>query len=194
MIFFQDGDNKQVSPMECNNGDKPTSSLDVSDSDPQLIPQPTSQATSPKPASDISQNTDSSQPQSTTQSDTGSLGNKPLSVHVSPVDFMLGLADLTGELMRMAIHNAGTGNPDKPFDHCNFIRTMHNAFVSYGNATRELPRKLYTLKQSLQKVEAACYTLQVRGSEIPKHMLAEVLSSVDRGYNVDEDLHTPHDE
>ena len=32
------------------------------------------------------------------------------------------------------------------------------------------------LRQSLQKVETACYTLQVRGSEIPKHMLAEALS------------------
>ena len=28
-------------------------------------------------------------------------------------------------------------------------------------------------KQSLQKVETACYAVQVRGSEVPKELLAE---------------------
>lgn len=35
-----------------------------------------------------------------------------------------------------------------------------------------MKRKLQVSKQSLQKVETACYTIQVRGSEIPKEMLA----------------------
>ena len=37
---------------------------------------------------------------------------------------------------------------------------------------RELKRKLQVSKQSLQKVETACYAIQVRGSEIPKELLA----------------------
>jgi len=34
-----------------------------------------------------------------------------------------------------------------------------------------LKRKLQVSRQSLQKVETACYTVQVRGSEIPKEAL-----------------------
>lgn len=47
-----------------------------------------------------------------------------------------------------------------------------------GSGVQGMNRKVYTLRQSLQKVEAACYTLQIRGSEIPKHMLKDVFRSV----------------
>ncbi len=116
-----------------------------------------------------------------------------LSVYVDPVEYMLGLADLTGELMRMAINSVGSGDLDQPYIHCNFIRIMHDAFVSFGNVHRQLPKKLFTLKASLRKVEAACYTLQVRGSEIPKHMLTDVFNTEDRDYGMDDDLPTSFD-
>ena len=48
---------------------------------------------------------------------------------------------------------------------------IHFKYFSLGYQ-RELRRKLQVSKQSLQKVETACYTIQVRGSEIPKEMLA----------------------
>lgn len=41
---------------------------------------------------------------------------------------------------------------------------------------RLVERKVYTLKQSLLKMENVCYTIKVRGSEIPKHMLADMAS------------------
>ena len=97
-------------------------------------------------------------------------------VLVPPTHYLLGVADLTGELMRMAIHSIGQGDFDLPFEHCKFLRIIYDAFVSFGNVDRDLSRKVHVLRQSLQKVEAACYTLQVRGSEIPKHMLAEAFS------------------
>ncbi|XP_013420190.1 translin-associated protein X isoform X2 [Lingula anatina] len=97
-------------------------------------------------------------------------------VYVSPMDYVLGIADLTGELMRMAINSVGTGDLELPFTLCSFMRVIHDAFLSFGNVARELPRKLAVLKQSLQKVESACYTVQVRGSEIPQHMLVDVIS------------------
>ncbi|KAI4468963.1 translin and translin associated protein x [Holotrichia oblita] len=40
-----------------------------------------------------------------------------------------------------------------------------------------ISRKFYTLKQSLAKMELVCYNIKVRGSEIPKHMLATVVTS-----------------
>lgn len=99
----------------------------------------------------------------------------PLVVTVPPMEFMLGVADLTGELMRTAIMSVSEGNLDLPVKICGFMRIIFDAFTSYGNTARELSRKMFTLQQSVQKVENACYTLKVRGSEIPKHMLADVV-------------------
>lgn len=112
-----------------------------------------------------------------------------LRVHVPPVEYMLGIADLTGELMRSAINAIGQGQLVEPYRICGFMRCIHEAFVSYGNSSRELNRKMSTLKQSLGKVETACYTLQVRGSEVPKHMLADVIrnSSVEQDFGVEMD-------
>ena len=98
-------------------------------------------------------------------------------VNVPPIEYMLGIADLTGELMRLAISSVGKGQLDKPHKTCDFMRVIYDAFLSYGNVSRELSRKMSTLKQSLAKVENACYMLQVRGSEVPKHMLVDVISS-----------------
>ena len=53
---------------------------------------------------------------------------------------------------------------------------------------RELKRKLQVSRQSLQKVETACYTVQVRGSEIPKELLAaKAVLSDDNPWNEDYD-------
>ncbi|MBN3295051.1 TSNAX protein, partial [Amia calva] len=97
---------------------------------------------------------------------------------VSPTDYLLGIADLTGELMRMCITSVGNGDIDTPFQLSQFLRQIYDGFSYIGNTgPYEVSKKLYTLKQSLGKVEDACYTLKVRGSEIPKHMLADVFSS-----------------
>lgn len=101
-----------------------------------------------------------------------------LAIHVPPTEFMLGVADLTGELMRRAIHSVGQGDLKLPYKLCSFLREVYDAFLLFGNTNRELNRKMFTLRQSLHKVEAACYTLQVRGSEIPQHMLAEAIKTV----------------
>ena len=98
-------------------------------------------------------------------------------LRVSPLDYILGVADLTGELMRLCINSAASGDRRTPFDVCQFLRVIHDSFVAFGNCDREVVAKLRVMKSSLAKVESACYTLRVRGSEIPKHMMADVLSS-----------------
>lgn len=101
-----------------------------------------------------------------------------LTFHVTPSDYLLGVADLTGELMRMCIGSVGNGDIDTPFQLSQFLRQIHDGFAYIGNTgPYEVSKKLHTLRQSLAKVEDACYTLRVRGSEIPKHMLADVFSS-----------------
>uniref|UniRef100_A0A3Q0RCG9 Translin-associated protein X n=1 Tax=Amphilophus citrinellus TaxID=61819 RepID=A0A3Q0RCG9_AMPCI len=101
-----------------------------------------------------------------------------LTFQVTPSDYLLGVADLTGELMRMCISSVGNGDIDTPFQLSQFLRHIHDGFSYIGNTgPYEVSKKLHTLRQSLGKVEDACYTLRVRGSEIPKHMLADVFSS-----------------
>lgn len=105
-------------------------------------------------------------------------GAPVLTFHVTPSDYLLGVADLTGELMRLCISSVGNGDIDTPFQLSQFLRQIHDGFSYIGNTgPYEVSKKLHTLRQSLGKVEDACYTLRVRGSEIPKHMLADVFSS-----------------
>lgn len=106
------------------------------------------------------------------------VGAQVLTFQVTPSDYLLGVADLTGELMRMCISSVGNGDIDTPFQLSQFLRQIHDGFSYIGNTgPYEVSKKLHTLRQSLGKVEDACYTLRVRGSEIPKHMLADVFSS-----------------
>lgn len=112
---------------------------------------------------------------------------EPLSFEIPPLEFVLGLADFTGELMRLCINSIGNGDLELPFEAVDFLRKVYDGFQLIGNqAGRELTRKVRTLRQSLWKVENVCYTLQVRGSEIPKHMLLDVInksSKADAGYD-----------
>lgn len=101
-----------------------------------------------------------------------------LSLQITHVDYLLGVADLTGELMRLCISSVGNGDINTPFELTQFLREIFDGFAYIGNTgPYEISRKLYTLKQSLGKVENACYMLKVRGSEIPKHMLADLFVS-----------------
>jgi len=103
-------------------------------------------------------------------------GDSVISVLVPPAEYILGVADLTGEMMRRAINSVGDGELDRPFEICTSLQEIESAYSGLINCNREVNRKLTVLRQSLRKVEAACYTLKVRGSEIPKHMLVDVIS------------------
>lgn len=108
--------------------------------------------------------------------------NEEIKVLVPKTDYILGIADLTGELMRQAINSVGVGDTDKCFELSEFLHEIHNGFLiisGSGYGSRELNRKMQTLVESLKKVETACYTINVRGSEIPKHLLADYFNKHD---------------
>jgi predicted translin family RNA/ssDNA-binding protein len=90
-----------------------------------------------------------------------------VSVHIPPIDYILGLADVTGELMRLAVHSAGVGDTKTPFDVCCVLRQICTALASFDGIGREFQQKLSTLRQSITKVEAACYAIHMRMSELP---------------------------
>jgi len=99
-------------------------------------------------------------------------------VTVPQSEYILGLADLTGELMRNAINSLGSGNMDVCFTLLDILQNMSDGFsrVPRHEAPRDIGQKVYTLKQSCKKVENACYAICVRGSEIPKTHLADIFS------------------
>lgn len=120
---------------------------------------------------------------------TSSEKSKFIQILITPFEYILGISDLTGELMRQCINNLATGDSASCYETCNFVRNMYKGFlgcVSISN--KEINRKLCTLKQSLHKMENVCYTIKIRGSEIPKHILVDVATEEyiesDEGYQV----------
>lgn len=98
-------------------------------------------------------------------------------VFIPPAEYILGISDLTGELMRLAINSVGQGNFKSPLKICKMLQKIHSEFIMFGNRLRGLPKKLEVLKNSLKKVESTCYTIHIRGSEVPKNMLATLIAS-----------------
>lgn len=88
-------------------------------------------------------------------------------VHLDPVEYFLGVGDLTGELMRCCIQSLGTGSTKSCYEACSFVRDIYIGFISVSSpGHREFSRKLFVLRQSLSKMEMACYTLAVRGGHV----------------------------
>jgi len=104
-----------------------------------------------------------------------------ISVTVPQEEFILGLADLSGELMRNAINSLGSGNLDVCFILLDFLQNMTDGFTSLPKyeAPKDIGKKMFTLKQSCTKVENACYAICVRGSEIPKSHWADIFAQRD---------------
>ncbi|CAH0584031.1 unnamed protein product [Chrysodeixis includens] len=78
-------------------------------------------------------------------------------------DYMLGLADLTGELMRKAINSVSTGESEDCIQACQVVRDLYTGYLGITN-NRHLLRKLTTTRTNVNKVEMAVYALRVRGS------------------------------
>lgn len=115
--------------------------------------------------------------------------SKTTQVMVTPTDYILGIADLTGELMRKCINNLAIGDVSSCYQTCNFVRKIYIAFLGYTSVVHnnEVNKKIITLKHSLTKMENACYTIKVRGSEIPKHMLADMAIAAAEEYATEDD-------
>ena len=107
-------------------------------------------------------------------SERGKGGTGCLEVPLSELNYVLGIADLTGELMRMSITAVGAGQQEVPFELLPFIRAIYCGFHSLMPISGEILHKLRTLRSSMAKIEGACYALRIRGSEIPQHMMGDV--------------------
>ncbi|KAK9448475.1 Translin [Limtongia smithiae] len=105
----------------------------------------------------------------------------PSSILLTYEDYVLGLFDLTGELMRFAISNihvaSSLNGAIQPSAVSLNIRLVLQTLLTEFSALRipqrsnfsptEYQKKLSTLSASVSKVEKAVYSLSVRGSELP---------------------------
>ena len=91
-----------------------------------------------------------------------------------PMEYMLGLQDTTGELMRKSINSLGSGDVNECTAVCEVLRALYVNYLSIGPTyNREWARKMSTLRQSLLKAEFVCYNIKVRGKEAAKWSAAQ---------------------
>ncbi|XP_075222447.1 translin associated factor X isoform X2 [Lycorma delicatula] len=109
-----------------------------------------------------------------------------LKVLLTPLDYVLGVQDLTGELMRHCINSLSSGDVEAMYRACDFVRDIYTGLSWFKIPSRDFYRKLSVLRQSLLKIENACYMVRIRGSEIPKHILADVVTCQNSNH-IDED-------
>ncbi|KAH9835787.1 Translin [Rhodofomes roseus] len=93
-------------------------------------------------------------------------------------DYLLGLSDLTGELMRYAISSISRrGGRSKANEVCIFVRGCRADFEGLTPHFRELRKKQQVTSQSLEKIEDVAYAIAVRSSEydLPPELLDDIV-------------------
>lgn len=84
-------------------------------------------------------------------------------------DYLLGITDLTGELMRLAIDSSANGDHEMPFEILKFMQSLCKCIEGVdcipGAARKYWPGKIKVMKQSLRKVEESCFSLSLRKAE-----------------------------
>ncbi|PIA60120.1 hypothetical protein AQUCO_00400783v1 [Aquilegia coerulea] len=92
--------------------------------------------------------------------------HEPFQINV--LDYLLGVADLTGELMRLAIGRISDGELEYAEKICQFVRDIYRELtlvVPHMDDNFEMKKKMETMLQSVVKIENACFSVHVRGSE-----------------------------
>lgn len=100
----------------------------------------------------------------------GAPGEKPAAKHyhclVQPIEYILGLADLGGEVMRRCVSSLGSGDIEACVNGAKFMQNLYTCYMGMGNARhRDMGQKIHTLRQSVMKTEQVCYNIKVRGGE-----------------------------
>ncbi|CAA6654431.1 unnamed protein product [Spirodela intermedia] len=91
---------------------------------------------------------------------------EPLQINI--LDYLLGVADLTGELMRLAIGRISEGELEYAEKICGFVRNTYrelSLLVPEIDDNSEMKKKMEIMFQSMTKIENALFSVHVRGSE-----------------------------
>lgn len=108
-------------------------------------------------------------PEEESQSNTEEMPSIQYTCLIQPIEFMLGVADLSGEVMRRCINSLNSACIDNCFQSSNFLQDLYKGFIGIGQTrNRDMSQKIYTMKQSVLKTEMVCYNIKVRGTEAAK--------------------------
>lgn len=87
-------------------------------------------------------------------------------LELSNADYLLGVSDLTGELMRLAISTVTRpGGRDRALHSSQFVRKCVSDFDTFTPHIRDLVKKQSETNASLRKIEDALYAIRVREYE-----------------------------
>ncbi|RZF35189.1 hypothetical protein LSTR_LSTR016091 [Laodelphax striatellus] len=115
---------------------------------------------------------------------------RKVSLFIPDWDFILGLEDLSGELMRHSIKCVSSGRIEETFKACDFIRNLYTSLLTLTQVhNREFFKKLNVMLQSLLKVENACHMIKLRGSEVSQDLLVHMIGT----FNTNEDEECSYD-
>ena len=110
----------------------------------------------------------------------------PVGIHLTEDDYILGLFDMVGELMRFAITTMATTGAlprgvalasGKGRDILTDLRSLRTYFESLDTSSggktgtplkRDVEKKMEVMKTCVEKVETAMYGMIIRGRERPK--------------------------
>eukprot|EP01129_Flabellula_baltica_P017741 TRINITY_DN9950_c0_g1_i1.p1 TRINITY_DN9950_c0_g1~~TRINITY_DN9950_c0_g1_i1.p1 ORF type:complete len:237 (+),score=44.58 TRINITY_DN9950_c0_g1_i1:30-740(+) len=90
---------------------------------------------------------------------------------VTTQDYLLGIADLTGELMRMCITSVSSSRFGICSEIATFLKEMLSIYTMLPEKDRELNNKIKVMKQSVAKVENVCLTIVLRKNELSEDAL-----------------------
>lgn len=115
---------------------------------------------------------------------------KGVGVGLSYEDYLLGIYDMTGELMRFAITTMATNqalptissaDSDSQRNVLTDMRALRSALESLecgtGPFARDAEKKAEVMRNSVEKVEKGLYGLTVRGAERPKGWMPDLNAS-----------------
>jgi len=99
-----------------------------------------------------------------------------ISVTVPQSEFVLGLSDFTGELLKNTINSLTLDNTDTCFTLLNILIDISAGFIGLpkSEAPKNIGQKMLKIRQNCEKAETACYAINVRLSEIPRTHLADI--------------------
>ncbi|ORE02613.1 hypothetical protein BCV72DRAFT_180043, partial [Rhizopus microsporus var. microsporus] len=85
--------------------------------------------------------------------------------------------------MRYAIQIVSSGKYEQAMTICKTLREIDQDFELIASAYLPiLHKKMGALRASIKKVEQACYTFQIRGSEYPKEMYMTIIKNHQENY------------
>ncbi|KAL8761247.1 MAG: hypothetical protein Q9184_002627 [Pyrenodesmia sp. 2 TL-2023] len=123
----------------------------------------------------------------------------PGGVELTVDDYILGLFDLTGELMRFGVTSMATSGTlprgkgreaSEGGDILGDLRSLRTSFegVDTSSSTtdesplkRDIAKKIEVMKNSVEKVEKAVYSMIIRGRERPKGWVPDLNEGQERG-------------